>query len=55
MVLLAAHQMTALWVGGVTVVRRQLRDVIRLRVRHLQVAADALRLSQSDVPEALPE
>lgn len=45
----------ALQVGRVTVIGRQLGDVVRLRVRHLQVAADALGLGQRDVPEPLPD
>lgn len=53
--LLSGRGVTAFWVWGVTVVGRQLGDVVRLSVRHLQVAADALWLSQRHVSEPLPD
>lgn len=49
------RRLAALRVRRVAVVRSQLRDVIRLSVRHLQVTADALRLSQRHVPKPLPD
>lgn len=45
----------ALGTGRVAVVGRELSDVVWLRVGHLQVAADALRLSEGDVSETFPE
>lgn len=47
--------MAALGSGRVAVVGCELRDVVRLCVGHLQVAADAFRLSEGDVSETLPE
>lgn len=44
-----------LGVGRVTVVGGELCDVIRLRVGHLQVTADAFRLSKGDVSKTLHE
>lgn len=52
---LRGRSVAAFGMRRVTVIGRELGDVVGLRVRHLQVAADAFGLSKGDISETLPE